>query len=931
MTERKTFLTLIFLLTLLFIQFSVGAKKYTIGFSQCTTTDLWRQTQQRLMQIELSFHPEMELYIKDAKEDNQTQIEQIEAFLQEGIDLLIVSPNESAPITPIVEKVFDSGIPVIVVDRKIESNKYTAYIGGDNYRIGQEAGKYTVELLKGKGKILEISGLEGSSPATERRKGFEDIISNYPEINIVFSASGEWNEEGAREAMQKVLKTEKDFDLVFAHNDVMAREAYKVAYEQGIQKDLFFLGIDGLPGVGGGIEAIINGKLDATFLYPTGGEEAIQTAYKILNQQPFVRDNVMQTIVIDSNNAQVLKLQSEQIEALQQKIEAQRSVLDLQISRYQSQRLMLLLAITLLVMIVILAIVILNAFRNKKMANEKLEVQNREIEKQNVAILKQRDELIKISEQLEEATQAKLRFFTNISHEFRTPLTLIKGPLENMMESSQYSEMHQNQFRLMHQNTIRLMRLVNQLMDFRKLENKKMDLVASENDLILFLKEIEESFSSLAQSRNIKFSFISEEEHLFVWFDRDKIDKVFFNILSNAYKFTSDGGEISITLKKHPSQTPGTNPDEVQIIISDTGTGIATKHLDKIFDRFYQVGKSQTFNGTGLGLSLSKEFIEIHHGRIKVESDEGKGTTFYIYLPLGNQHLRPEEMVAEETIPKHLLNYHVSTPKLVTSPGDIENKMNQAEKPLILLVEDMTDVRDFIRFSLGNKYQIVEAANGKSGIEMALKEEPDLIISDVMMPEMDGLELTRLLKTDIKTCHIPIILLTAKAELEHKLEGLEEGADSYIPKPFNSKHLQIRVKKLLELRSKIREHYKISLNFREDFGNLSRMDRKFINELTRIIEQNIGKEDLSVDELGQRAGMSRVHLYRKIKKLTDMSVSEFANSVKLRKSLELLKNSGKSIAEIAYESGFSSPSYFTRCFKDQFKMSPSEFRQRTEY
>ena len=214
---------------------------------------------------------------------------------------------------------------------------------------------------------------------------------------------------------------------------------------------------------------------------------------------------------------------------------------------------------------------------------------------------------------------------------------------------------------------------------------------------------------------------------------------------------------------------------------------------------------------------------------------------------------------------------------------------------------------------------------------MALKEEPDLIISDVMMPEMDGLELTRLLKTDIKTCHIPIILLTAKAELEHKLEGLEEGADSYIPKPFNSKHLQIRVKKLLELRSKIREHYKISLDFREDFGNLSRMDRKFINELTRIIEQNIGKEDLSVDELGQRAGMSRVHLYRKIKKLTDMSVSEFANSVKLRRSLELLKNSGKSIAEIAYESGFSSPSYFTRCFKDQFKMSPSEFRQRTEY
>jgi len=242
-------------------------------------------------------------------------------------------------------------------------------------------------------------------------------------------------------------------------------------------------------------------------------------------------------------------------------------------------------------------------------------------------------------------------------------------------------------------------------------------------------------------------------------------------------------------------------------------------------------------------------------------------------------------------------------------------------------VEDVSDVRDFIRMSLGNQYRIVEAKDGKEGLTMALEEEPDLIISDVMMPEMDGLELTRRLKTDMKTCHIPIILLTAKVALENKLEGLEEGADSYIPKPFNSQHLQIRVKKLLELRANIREHYKGKLDFPEKEGNVNRLDKKFLAKITQIIEQNLGTEDIRVDELSQKIGMSRVQLYRKIKKLTDMSVSEFATSVKLRKSLELLRNSGQTIAEIAYEVGFSSPSYFTRCFKDQFKMSPTEYMQ----
>jgi len=293
---------------------------------------------------------------------------------------------------------------------------------------------------------------------------------------------------------------------------------------------------------------------------------------------------------------------------------------------------------------------------------------------------------------------------------------------------------------------------------------------------------------------------------------------------------------------------------------------------------------------------------------------------------LGNEHLLADEMLvdtekAEIKPQKQYTDGELSYSETKSKPEINENR------PVILIVEDIADVREFIRISLGEKYEIIEATNGKEGLEKILEDEPDLVISDVMMPEMDGLEMTRQLKTDMKTCHIPVILLTARATLEHKLEGLEEGADSYIPKPFNSRHLEIRVKKLLESRAKIREHYQGMPELPDEESGINRLDKKFLTKLTLLIEQNIGKEDLSVEELGEKIGISRVHLYRKIKKLTDMSVSEFVIVVKLKKSLELLRNSGKTIAEIAYEVGFSSPSYFTRCFRDQFKMSPTEYMQ----
>ncbi len=926
---KKLILSLV-LYMLLFSVHAAPRKQFKIGFSQCTMADQWRQTQVRLMEIELAFYPEMNLVVRDAQDDNETQIRQIEEFLHEGIDLLIVSPNESAPLTQVVEKVFQSGIPVIVLDRTINTENYTAFISGDNYTIGVEAGNYAARLLKGKGKILEITGLEGSSPAIERHRGFVESLQAFPDIEIVKSVSGEWNWNKARQVMQEIVNSGLEFDLVFAHNDLMAREAHRVLRELVVDHSCFFLGIDGLPGNEGGIQFVIDKSLDATFSYPTGGGTAIQTAHQILTGGTFGRNNILPTMVIDSANASILRMQTDQIELLQQKIEKQKTFLDIQTSQNQFQRTILIFLSLLLALGAALAVMVFLAFRSKKKANLILETKNHEIEKQNQAISEQRDKLIEVSKQLEEATQAKLRFYTNISHEFRTPLTLIKGPLENLMESGECNADQQMQFRLMHRNTERLLRLVNQLMDFRKLENKKMELAASEHDLVVFLGEIRESFASLAASRHIDFSVIAKETSLKVWFDYDKIDKVFFNILSNAFKFTSDGGSITILAEKTESPVPGIHTEEVQIEIRDTGTGIATKHLDKIFDRFYQADRKHSARGTGLGLNLSREFVEMHRGRLTVKSAEGKGTSFFVFLPLGNQHFREDELIREEQAQGHVTPGSLVSSEISAGQGKQEGDLHGEEKRVILIVEDDADVRQFIRLSLGNLYRIAEANNGQEGWERALEEEPDLIISDVMMPVMDGLELTRRLKSDLKTCHIPVILLTARATMEHKLEGLEEGADSYISKPFNSRHLQVRVKKLLELRASIREHYKTSLDFQEVEPDLNRLDKKFLNKLTSIIEENIGKEDLSVEELGQKAGMSRVHLYRKIKKLTDLSVSEFVTSVKLKRSLELLRNSGKSVAEIAYEVGFSSPSYFTRCFRERFKLSPTEYSARDQ-
>lgn len=905
-----------------------STQHFKIGFSQCTSDDMWRQKMQKEMQYELALYPGLELVIKNAKDNSKKQIKDIEELINEGIDLLIVSPNESQPLTPTINALHKKGIPIIVIDRKISSENYTAFIGANNYLIGKEAGAYAVKLLSGKGKIAEIWGLKGSSPAIERHKGFYEIVSQYPDIKIVDSLSGEWDQNGGMEVMREIIDSKQDVDLVFAHNDFMALGAWQVYSEQKNGKDVYILGIDGLPGPEGGLEAVINKKLDATFLYPSGGDIAIGLAWKILNKIPFEKENILNTVVIDSTNANVIKIQTDQISILQNKINTSKNILVDQVKKYKSQRFWLIVASISLILVMLLIILLFRAYRNKNIANKRLDDQRLEVSKQN-------EELKKISAKLERVTQEKLIFYTNISHEFRTPLTLILGPLEKMINEGSYEKNTKDQLKIMHRNATRLLRLINQLMDLRKIENAKMKLKAGRYDIVKFLREIKESFEELADSKNINFNFISNLSEIYIYFDKDMIDKVLFNLLSNAFKFTNPKGTINIILNKDKHIFNEKEAEAIKIEVKDNGQGIAEKHLAKIFDRFYQGEQKNTAitEGTGIGLTLTKSLVQLHHGDILVESASGKGTSFFVFLQNGNNHLAKDDIIEAESddykterIIKSLPDETDYTPQLGSNEELANNYQEFNDKISILIVEDEKDIRKYIKDSLSANYNTFEATNGKEALALIEENEPDLIITDVMMPEMDGLELTRRIKTDIKTCHIPVIMLSARASQEHKIEGLEGGADSYIPKPFNNKHLQVRVNKLIENRKRIQQHYRDNIAIDENIeGSLNKMDKNFIKKSISFIELNLSNSDFSVEELSLLLGLSRVHLYRKIKQLTGSTPSEFMTNIKLQKAANLMLETGKSISEIAYATGFSSPSYFSKCFKEQFNKSPKDF------
>lgn len=888
-----------------------------IGFSQCTGGDVWRKTMHEEMRREASFYPDVELQIKDAENSSDTQIRHIREFISQGVDLLIVSPNESKPITPIVEEAFEQGIPVIIVDRRTASSLYTAYVGANNYEIGQLAGNYAATLLGGKGKVVEVWGLKGSSPAIDRHRGFTDALSGNPEIEIIAEVNGEWEKEVAKAKFPAYASAAKNADLVFAHNDVMALGVYEYLSKAAAEESLAFIGVDGLGGPNGGLQFVEDGILDATVLYPTGGEETIRLANKILRNEPYEKENILPSTLIDGRNIHIMKQQTNKIRHQQSDIERQQEKINEQIRIYRNQRTLLYILLGSLSLIIVLGALVLRALREKHEINKTLEAKNKEV-------VSQRNEIARMARKADKATRAKFKFFTNISHEFRTPLTLILGPVEDALGSDLSPELKKD-MQLVRANAVRLLNLVNQLMDFRKIENQKMKLQASERDLVQFVKQLSTSFERLAKKRGIDFQVKTAQERLPVYFDADKLDKVLFNLLSNAFKFTQDGERVRIKI----GLTDGF--DSVYIIVEDTGRGMSEEHVKHAFDRFF-TGEAYSNLSTGLGLALSREFVQLHRGEIKVLSEKWKGTKFILTLPLGKSHLEEDEIVTatNTTDAKGFaiyspLNVADDLQDLPAAPSELPT-IPVTKEHTLLLIEDNAELREYLRRNLQKEFHVIEAPDGILGLSQAFEAVPDLIVCDVMLPNKSGLEVSKSLKSDLRTSHIPLILLTARDSVEQKIEGVQSGADLYVTKPFSYQYLLERIRGLIKTRSLLKEHYSAEIPVDIKASAPKQLDKKFINDFMAVVEKNLSNTSLSANDIASELGMSRVQVYRKVKALLGYSVNDYVINVRLKKAKHLLLNSDKNISEVAYEVGFSSPAYFSTTFKNHCNMSPTDFK-----
>ena len=733
---------------------------FRIGVAQCSD-DSWRHKMNDEILREAMFYDGVAVEIRSAGDDNRKQAEDVRYFMDKGVDLLIISANEAAPMTPVVEEAYRKGIPVILIDRKILSDKYTAYIGADNYEIGRAVGNYIASSLRGKGNVVELTGLGGSTPAMERHQGFMAAISKFPDIKLIDKADAAWESGPAEVEMDSMLCRHPKIDAVYAHNDRIAPGAYRAAKKVGREKEMLFVGIDALPGKGNGLELVLDSVLNATFIYPTNGDKVMQLAMNILEKKPYPRETVMNTAVVDHTNAHVMQLQTMHIAELDQKIETLNGRIGGYLSRVATQQVVMYGGLVILLLVAGLLLVVYKSLRSKNRLNrelseqkKQLEEQRDKLEEQRDKLEEQRDQLIQLSHQLEEATHAKLVFFTNISHDFRTPLTLVADPVEHLLADKTLNGDQHRMLMLIQRNVNILLRLVNQILDFRKYENGMMEYTPVPVDILSSFEGWNESFLAAARKKHIHFSFdklADTDYHTLA--DVEKLERIYFNLLSNAFKFTPENGKVTVRL------SPLTKEDGrwIRFTVANTGSMISVEHIRNIFDRFYRIDMHHA--GSGIGLALVKAFVELHKGTISVESDEKQGTIFTVDLPM---------QTCEVTV-------SVDSPLSSSIGASVSSALNNAQvaeeeeterdydssKPSVLIIDDNADIRSYVHSLLHADYTVIEAVDGSEGIRKAMKYVPDLIISDVMMPGIDGIECCRRLKSELQTCHIPVILLTA--------------------------------------------------------------------------------------------------------------------------------------------------------------------------
>lgn len=928
--KRKLHLIIYVAIIVLLTGCAQQSRKYVIGVSQCSE-DTWRDKLNDELKMGEYLNDSLIVKLASSNDDNVLQNKQVNQFIDEGVDLLIVSPNQLSAISKSVERAYDKGIPVILYDRKTNSDKYTAFIGCDNYTIGKSMGTFIAQQLQGKGRIVEIRGLEGSSPALERHRGFMDAIKPYPGLQVVASEGGNWKEEGGIQAMKRILKQTQDFDYVFAHNDCLAWGAYVAARQMRVKRNYKYTGVDGLATEGGGLELVRDGIFEASYLYPTKGDEVIALAMKILKHQPYERDNYLSTSIITQANAALTLMEARDAERQAHNLKTLHKQVNQYLSDYNSQKVMLIGLCLFLLVCLAAAALIFRGYLIKVKLNETLAKTNGELKRLNVELGEKNEELKRLNEEVLELTHSRLVFFTNISHELRTPLTLIADPVEMLLEDTGIKGKSRELLKMVQRNALALQQLVSNILDFRKIQNGKMELKLYRFDIVKTLTMWVGDFQLTAERKQIRLHLDVDDlkgSHEMIA-DQEKISRIVFNLLSNALKYTPAGGEIFVSLKDE-----GAN---LRLDVRDTGKGISQDEADKIFERFFQAKGAAS--GTGIGLALVKSFVELHHGEARVESEPGKGSDFIVVIPR-KQEGDSQVIHNDVDIVDNSANASASEGKNVVdesvlqyiddgdrSRGKVQQLVSEnTNRPTVLVIDDNTDIRQYERTLLQDEYIVLEAADGKEGLAVALKEVPDLVICDVMMPVMDGLEFTKQLKTNTATSHIPVIMLTAKNLEEHRAEGYEHGADSYITKPFHSKVLLARIENLLRQRQLLKHLYQGTKETEKEISEslLEDRDKQFLKQLQAIIQKNLSDSEFGVEDMGQQIGLSRVQLYRKVKAMTGSSVVDLLRKARLAKARRLLETRSMSVSEVAYEVGFSAPSYFTKCFKEEYGMLPGD-------
>lgn len=928
--KRKLHLIIYVAIIVLLTGCAQQPRKYVIGVSQCSE-DTWRDKLNDELKMGEYLNDSLIVKLASSNDDNVLQNKQVNQFIDEGVDLLIVSPNQLSAISKAVERAYDKGIPVILYDRKTNSDKYTAFIGCDNYTIGKSMGTFIAQQLQGKGRIVEIRGLEGSSPALERHRGFMDAIKPYPGLQVVASEGGNWKEEGGIQAMKRILKQTQDFDYVFAHNDCLAWGAYVAARQMRVKRNYKYTGVDGMATEGGGLELVRDGIFEASYLYPTKGDEVIALAMKILKHQPYERDNYLSTSIITQANAALTLMEARDAERQTHNLKTLHKQVNQYLSDYNSQKVMLIGLCLFLFVCLAAAALVFRGYLIKVKLNETLAKTNGELKRLNVELGEKNGELKRLNEEVLELTHSRLVFFTNISHELRTPLTLIADPVEMLLEDSGIKGKSRELLKMVQRNALALQQLVSNILDFRKIQNGKMELKLYRFDIVKTLTMWVGDFQLTAERKQIRLHLDVDDlkgSHEMIA-DQEKISRIVFNLLSNALKYTPAGGEIFVSLKDE-----GAN---LRLDVRDTGKGISQDEADKIFERFFQAKGAAS--GTGIGLALVKSFVELHHGEARVESEPGKGSDFIVVIPR-EQEGDSQVIHNDVDIVDNSVNASASTGKNVVdesvlqyiddgdrSHGKVQQLVSEnTNRPTVLVIDDNTDIRQYERTLLQDEYVVLEAADGKEGLAVALKEVPDLVICDVMMPVMDGLEFTKQLKMNTATSHIPVIMLTAKNLEEHRAEGYEHGADSYITKPFHSKVLLARIENLLRQRQLLKNLYQGAQEAEKEISesHLEDRDKQFLKQLQAIIQKNLSDSEFGVEDMGQQIGLSRVQLYRKVKAMTGSSVVDLLRKARLAKARRLLETRSMSVSEVAYEVGFSAPSYFTKCFKEEYGMLPGD-------